>query len=191
MYLVKVGLQEVNLLRVLEKAGPVLKLELLLAQDQLNLTVGVVDLAVLGVDLGVEVQGDGVCDTLARSAGERDIGRSDAQLGLGLRNVGGLQVHVEVVPLRVGVGGALSPCDCNPDTSPVSDRVRKSIIYALSESVEPPAQGKLEVAPRLTANCARPERGSRADQQLTFGVHGSGHVAYSQGRWEVNRESGR
>jgi hypothetical protein len=102
----------VDLLRVLQQAGPVLKLELLLAQDQFNLTVGVVDLAVLGVDLSVEVQGDGVCNTLARGTGERDIGRSDAQLGLGLRDVGGLQVDVEVVPLRVGVGGALSPCNC-------------------------------------------------------------------------------
>jgi hypothetical protein len=110
-YLVEVGLEEVDLLRVLQETGPVLELELLLAQDQLNLTVGVVDLAVLGVDLGVEVQGDGVCDTLARSAGERDIGSSDAQLGISPGDVGGLEVHVEVVPLRVGVGGALSPCN--------------------------------------------------------------------------------
>jgi hypothetical protein len=142
-YLVKVGLQEVDLLRVLQETGPVLELELLLAQDQLNLTVGVVDLAVLGVDLSVEVQGDGVCDTLARSAGERDIGRSDAQLGVGLRDIGGLQVHVEVVPLRIGVGGALSPCDCNPDTSPVSDRVLISIIYELNELVEHLGQREL------------------------------------------------
>lgn len=100
-----------DLLRVLEEAGPVLDLELLLAQDQLDLTVGVVNLAVLRVDLGVQVEGDGVCNTLARGTGERDIGRSDAQLGIGLRDIGGLEVNVEVVPLRLGVGGALSPCD--------------------------------------------------------------------------------
>lgn len=45
-----------HLLLALKETGPELKLEVLLAKDELDLTVGVVDLAVLRVDLGEEVQ---------------------------------------------------------------------------------------------------------------------------------------
>lgn len=98
-----------NLLGILQKARPILHLQLLLAQNQLNLTVSVVDLAVLRVDLGVEVQGDGVCYALARRPGERDIVGGDFEVGLVLGDVGGLDVHVEVVALGLRVGRALGP----------------------------------------------------------------------------------
>jgi len=71
VYLVEVGLEVVNLLLVLEETGPVLLLELLLSEDQLNPTGRVVDLALLGVDLGEKVHLDVVSGLLAlRVTGE-------------------------------------------------------------------------------------------------------------------------
>lgn len=64
-YLVEVGLEVVNLLLVLEETGPVLLLELLLSEDQLNPAGRVVDLALLGVDLGEKVHLDVVSGLLA------------------------------------------------------------------------------------------------------------------------------
>jgi hypothetical protein len=51
-YLVKVGLQEVHLLVLLEQTGPEFLLELLLAQYQRDVATAVADLRLLGVDLG-------------------------------------------------------------------------------------------------------------------------------------------
>jgi len=65
VYLVEVGLEVVNLLLVLEETGPVLLLELLLSEDQLNPAGRVVDLALLGVDLGEKVHLDVVSGLLA------------------------------------------------------------------------------------------------------------------------------
>lgn len=98
-----------DLLAVLEKAGPVLFLELLLAQNKLDLTVSVVDLAVLGVDLAEQVQGDGVCDTLAGGAGERNIVAGELEFGLLLGDIRSLEAHVEVVALGLISRGALCP----------------------------------------------------------------------------------
>lgn len=64
-YFVKVGLDVVNLLLVLEKTGPVLLVEVLLLQDKLDPTCGVVDFALLGVDLGEKVHLDVVGGLLA------------------------------------------------------------------------------------------------------------------------------
>ena len=57
-YLVEISLEEVELLLVLQQARPVLLLELLLSEDQLDATRRVVDLALLGVDLGVQIKLD-------------------------------------------------------------------------------------------------------------------------------------
>lgn len=65
-YLVEVSLQVVNLLAVLEQTGPVLLLELLLAQYECDIAAAVVDLGLFGVDLGVELDVNGVCDFLGR-----------------------------------------------------------------------------------------------------------------------------
>ena len=51
-------LEEVELLLVLQQTRPVLLLELLLSEDQLDTARRVVDLALLGVDLGVQVKLD-------------------------------------------------------------------------------------------------------------------------------------
>lgn len=61
-YLVEVGLQEVNLRLVLEQARPELLLELLLAKDKCDIATAVLDLGLLGVDLGEELKVDGVSD---------------------------------------------------------------------------------------------------------------------------------
>ncbi len=55
-----------HLLAVLEQSRPVLLLELLLAQHQLNVAAGVVNLGLLGIDFGVEVEVDGVRYFLGR-----------------------------------------------------------------------------------------------------------------------------
>jgi hypothetical protein len=54
--LVEVGLQEVNLLGILQEPGPEFLLQLLLSQDDLNVLSGVVDLALLLVNLSVELE---------------------------------------------------------------------------------------------------------------------------------------
>lgn len=93
-----------HLLRALEKAGPELLLELLLPENELDVAVGVVDFAVLGVDLGKQVQGDAVCYALPGGALERNVLLGNAEGSIGLGNLGSLNVHVEVVALRVRVG---------------------------------------------------------------------------------------
>ena len=54
--LVEVGLQEVNLLSILQEPGPELFLQLLLSQDYLNVLGGVVNLALLLVNFSVELE---------------------------------------------------------------------------------------------------------------------------------------
>jgi hypothetical protein len=54
----------VHLLAVLEQTRPELLLEFLLAQHQRDVAPAVLDLGLLGVDLGVELDVDGICDLL-------------------------------------------------------------------------------------------------------------------------------
>lgn len=110
-YLVKVGLQEMNLLGRAQQTRPELFLQLLLAQHQLNLTGTVVHFAVVGIDLGEQVQRHVVLDTLLGGASERHIVRGDLEICFGLGHVGGLDVHIEIVTLSLRAGGALGPCD--------------------------------------------------------------------------------
>lgn len=56
VYLVKVGLEEVDLLGVLEQPGPVGVVQLLLSQYHLDVLRRVVDLALRRVDLAVELE---------------------------------------------------------------------------------------------------------------------------------------
>lgn len=56
--LVEVSLQEVDLLRVLQEPWPELLLQFLLSQNQLNVFGGVVNLALLLINLGVELELD-------------------------------------------------------------------------------------------------------------------------------------
>lgn len=78
-----------DLLAVLQQAGPELLLELLLSQDDLDVLGGVVDLALLLVDLGVELEVDLVCPL-------EGVGVAAEAEALGL------QLELEVVRLDVG-----------------------------------------------------------------------------------------
>lgn len=110
--LVKVGLEELQLLGLLEQAGPVLLLEVLLAQLQLDVARGVVDLGVLGVDLRVELELEvEVALQGVRVALELERGGLEVQRVLVGRDIGGGDGQVDEVLLRVGVGGALGPED--------------------------------------------------------------------------------
>ena len=110
--LVEVGLEPVNLLGVLEEAGPVGLLELLLAQLQLDVLGGVVDLALGDIDLGeeldVEVVGplEGI-----RVAGEGKALGLQVQLEVGGRDIGHADGQVDEVLGLVGLGRTLRPED--------------------------------------------------------------------------------
>lgn len=110
-YLFEIGLEEVNLLLRLQQTGPELLLQLLLSQDQLDLTVVVVDLGVFGVDLGKQIQRNIVSHAFLGVSGERNVLLGDVEGSRGAGNIGSLDVHVEVIALRIIIGGALGPCD--------------------------------------------------------------------------------
>ena len=97
---------------ILQQSRPELLGELLLLQHQLDVPRGVVSLRLLRVDLGVELQLDGVVGLLCRAvAGEVEVGGLDVELqGLGI-DVGDGDGEENVVLLRVGLGGALGPGD--------------------------------------------------------------------------------
>jgi hypothetical protein len=99
----------VHLLLAVKETGPELDSKLLLAENELDSAVGVVGLAVLGIDRGIEVQGDAVCyallgGALLRGALEGDILLGDGKSFIVLGNIGGLDVDVEVVFLRLRLG---------------------------------------------------------------------------------------
>jgi hypothetical protein len=112
-HLVKVGLEEVHLLGVLEQAGPELNLEVLLLQHKLDGARGVVGLARAGVDLLVELELHVVVGLLGLGvAGEVEVAGLDVELdGFG-RDVGDHDREEDVVLLRLGGGRALGPGDC-------------------------------------------------------------------------------
>jgi hypothetical protein len=90
-YLIEVSLQVVDLLRVLEESWPELLLGLLLPENQLDVLGGVVDLAVVDIDLGEEL--------------ELDVVRLLQAVGLAAEGeAGGLEIKLEVLLLAVGHG---------------------------------------------------------------------------------------
>ena len=112
--LVEVGLEEMEPLGLLEQPGPVLLLELLLLQLDLDVLGGVVDLALRGVDLGVELELDVVLALEGpRGAGEGQRRGLQVELDAVLGDVGDGDGEVDEVLLRLGVGGALGPEDWN------------------------------------------------------------------------------
>ena len=110
-YLIEIGLQEVNLLGGLQQTRPELFLQLLLAQDQLDFAVTVVDLGVLGVDFGEQLERDVVLNALLGVSSESDTGGLDVESRIGTGNIGSLDVDVQVVALGIRSRRALGPCD--------------------------------------------------------------------------------
>lgn len=101
-----------KLLLLGQKAGPVLILMLLLAQDKLTIAVGVVYFAVLGFDLAKQIEGNMVCYLLPGRSGKCNIFGSNVELRFRSGDIRCLDVDVEVVALRFSRRRALSPCDC-------------------------------------------------------------------------------
>ena len=110
-----------DLLGVLEEARPVLLLEFLLVELELNVLAGVVNLGPLGVDLGEELnvelvgllQGLGVAlegESLGLQV-QLEVGRGDVRDGDG---------EPDEVLLGVRGAGALSPEDCRARAKSVS-----------------------------------------------------------------------
>lgn len=101
--LVEVGLEEVELLLLLEESGPVLLLELLLLQLQLHVLGGVVDLALCGVDLGVELELEVVGPLEgAGGAAKRQAGGLEVQLQAVLGHIGDRDGEVDKILLGLG-----------------------------------------------------------------------------------------
>jgi len=112
-YLVEISLQKVDLCLLLQQTRPVLLLEFLLAQHQLDVPGRVVDLALLWLDLGEEVELDVVgCLFRLRVAGEFEVGGLDVQVDLLWVYIGNGDGEVHVVLLWFAGGGALGPGHC-------------------------------------------------------------------------------
>jgi hypothetical protein len=79
--LIEIGLEEVDLLGILQQTGPELLLELLLSEDKLDVLSGVVDLALCLVNFCVELQlQEVVALEGVRVAGELERLRLELQL---------------------------------------------------------------------------------------------------------------
>jgi hypothetical protein len=112
-HLVKVGLQEVDLRLVLEQARPELLLELLLAEDKCDIATAVLDLGLLGVDLGEELEVNSVGDLFrCRGTLKAELCRLQIELQVGLWDIGGDNGEEDVVLLGVISRRALRPGDC-------------------------------------------------------------------------------
>lgn len=114
--LVEVGLEEMETLLLLEKTGPVLFLEILLLELDLDVLGGVVDLALGGVDIGIELEVDVVL-ALERlgGTGEGEGVGLEVQLDVILRDVRDRDGQVDEVLAGIGGRGALSPEDCSKE----------------------------------------------------------------------------
>lgn len=113
--LVKVGLEEVDLLGLLEQAGPVLLLELLLLELQLNVLARVVDLALLRVNLAVQLEVE--VEVLLQGVGVAVKGQArglEVELEAGGGDVRDGDGQVDEVLGGVGGAGALGPEDWRP-----------------------------------------------------------------------------
>jgi hypothetical protein len=111
--LIEVCLQEVNLRLVLEQARPELLLELLLAENKCDIAATVLDLGLLGVDLGEELEVNSIGDLFrCRGTLEAELCGLQVELQVGLWDVGGDNGEEDVVPLGVVSRRALRPGDC-------------------------------------------------------------------------------
>lgn len=111
-----------DLLGVLQQTGPVFLLELLLAQVDLDVLAGVVDFALLGVDLGVELELEVVC--LFKRVGVAGEGQRvglEIQLETGRGDVRDADGQEDDVLGLISGGGPLCPEDCRGRSIFVSD----------------------------------------------------------------------
>lgn len=91
-----------NLCLVLEQARPEFLLEILLTQDECDIATAVLDLGLLGVDLGEELKVYSVGDLFrARCTLEAELCGLQVELQIRLGNIGGNDGKKDVVLLRV------------------------------------------------------------------------------------------
>ena len=111
MYLVKIRLQEMHSLAVLQQSWPILLVELLLPQNKAHIGARCMRLGVLDIDLSVEFKLNVIGSFLGfASAGEGEAGGFEIDLGfVGIRCA---NRKVNVISLRVTGRRALSPGDC-------------------------------------------------------------------------------
>lgn len=110
--LVEVGLEEVDLLRILQQPWPELLLELLLSQDKLNVLGGVADFALLLVDLAVELKLDSIVSLQrVRVAFEAERCWLQVELEFGGLDIGNGDREVDEVLRGFSLVGSLSPED--------------------------------------------------------------------------------
>jgi hypothetical protein len=111
--LIEVGLQEVNLLSILQKSWPELFLQLLLSQNKLNGLAGVVGLALFGVNLRIELENYMVCSLEGFGvAVERERLFLNVDLEVFRLDIGDGDCEVDKVLCGFRLIGALSPEDC-------------------------------------------------------------------------------
>lgn len=102
-----------KLLGVLKKSWPVLLLELLLLKLYLNVLGSVVDLALLGVDLSVEVELNVIFSLQStRGTSEGQLGGLKVKLKILLGDIGDGDGQVDEVLSSIGSGRALGPENC-------------------------------------------------------------------------------
>lgn len=111
--LVKISLDEMHLLSLLQQTRPVLQSKLLLSENHLDATRAVVYFTVVDVDFGIEIQGHAILVAFQVCAGERNIVLCEFDVCRFGRHIRDVDEEVEVVAGFVGFGGALSPGDYN------------------------------------------------------------------------------
>lgn len=111
--LVEVGSEEVGPLGLLQQAGPVSLVQLLLLQFELDVLARVVDFGSLVVDLGVKLQLEvvGLLERI-RVAGEGQTGGLEVELQVRGGHIRHCDGQVNEILLGVGTGGPLGPENC-------------------------------------------------------------------------------
>lgn len=118
-----------NLLVALEQTRPVLCLQVLLAEDHLDVGGGVVGLGVLYIDLGIELKFEMICCLLRfRGTGECKFCGSEIELERFRWYIRHADCEVDVVLLCIGLVRALRPEDCNPLLLASSSQVKSQAL---------------------------------------------------------------
>lgn len=111
-YLVKIRLQEMHFRFIFKQSRPVFLLEFFLPQDNLDVSCGVINLALIDVDLGEELKLQVVRRLLRiRGACEVQASRLEIKLHCFVGHIGYGDCEVDIVFGGIGAGGALRPQD--------------------------------------------------------------------------------
>lgn len=101
-----------HLLAFLQEPGPVLRLGLLLPENEVDAARAVVVLGVGDINVGVEVEVNSIADALGVGTAERHLAVLEIDLERVLGDVGRVNGEEDDVLLGVGLVGALRPGHC-------------------------------------------------------------------------------